>query len=223
MGLYLESINTKKQLEDTLKHMCNPVVEDFMPTRKPPVHFEYIKCPKCKEGHIVLRDGMHGYFGGCSKFPKCGGTMHVDKIVYESIKTFGFNLYKWDTQCWKCRKPIVMYGYFPVFEYSSLEDIFDFSNCRLGNIEEIDKYLEEKYSSIHLIYSYKAKKYYRANICPHKSCNEKQGYNFKLEDMRKWLMSLTKEERAEDVVAKIPVGDILSFNKWKRYIEPIKN
>lgn len=28
-------------------------------------------CPLCADGHVVLRDGKHGEFHGCSTFPKC--------------------------------------------------------------------------------------------------------------------------------------------------------
>jgi DNA topoisomerase-1 len=29
------------------------------------------KCPKCKEGHLVLRSSIYGQFLGCSTYPKC--------------------------------------------------------------------------------------------------------------------------------------------------------
>ena len=223
MDLFLETINSEKQLEDTLEHMLNPTDEEYIiPSKKKNVHLNFLKCPKCQDGHMVLRDGQNGYFGGCSKFPKCNGTMYADKVVYESIKALGFNFYKWDTQCWKCGKPIAMYGYFPMFEYSFLEDIFDFTNCRLGNIEKIDKYLENKYPSIQFKYSKKGRISYIANICPHKYCKQLQGGKYKLKDMEKWLMSLTKEEREQHVVEKIPVGELLSLREWKGYTVPIE-
>lgn len=224
MDLFFETINSKKQLEDTLEHMLNPTDEEYIiPSKKKNVHLNFLKCPKCQDGHMVLRDGQNGYFGGCSKFPKCNGTMYADKVVYESIKALGFNLYKWDTQCWKCGKPIAMYGYFPMFEYSLLEDIFDFTNCRLGNIKEIDKYLENKYPSIQFVCTNNGKNFYRANMCQNKYCGQTQGYNFKLKEMGNWLMSLTEEEREQHVVEKIPVGVLLSFKDWKSYIAPIED
>ncbi len=35
------------------------------------------ECPKCKEGHLVLRQSIYGKFYGCSKYPKC---RYVEKL-----------------------------------------------------------------------------------------------------------------------------------------------
>ena len=41
------------------------------------------KCPKCKEGNIVLRSSVYGKFYGCSKYPKC---KYTEKLVDDSLK-----------------------------------------------------------------------------------------------------------------------------------------
>lgn len=38
-----------------------------------------VKCPKCKSG-MVLRNGKHGKFYGCTRFPKCKGTRGEFKL-----------------------------------------------------------------------------------------------------------------------------------------------
>jgi len=35
------------------------------------------KCPKCKEGNIVLRKSIYGSFLACDKYPKC---KHTEKL-----------------------------------------------------------------------------------------------------------------------------------------------
>ncbi len=42
------------------------------------------KCPKCKEGELVLRTSVYGAFYGCSKFPKC---FYTERIVAAKKET----------------------------------------------------------------------------------------------------------------------------------------
>ena len=43
---------------------------NVLPAKAPPESTE-IKCYKCKEGKLVIRQGKKGPFLGCDKFPKC--------------------------------------------------------------------------------------------------------------------------------------------------------
>lgn len=36
------------------------------------------ECPKCKEGHLILRKGKFGKFMGCTKYPKCDYTSKLE-------------------------------------------------------------------------------------------------------------------------------------------------
>ena len=38
---------------------------------KPPAEPTGIKCHKCKQGELVIRQGKKGPFLGCGRFPKC--------------------------------------------------------------------------------------------------------------------------------------------------------
>ncbi len=49
------------------------------PSKK--IHFEEgKKCPKCKEGELVLRKSVYGQFIACNKFPKC---RHIERAKKE--------------------------------------------------------------------------------------------------------------------------------------------
>lgn len=56
------------------------------------------KCPSCKTGRMVVREGKYGKFAGCSNYPKCKQTQQVDsagKLIERSVtkatveKTYG--------------------------------------------------------------------------------------------------------------------------------------
>jgi DNA topoisomerase-1 len=47
------------------------------PSKKVKTDKEGKKCPKCKEGKLVLRKSVYGAFLGCDKYPKC---RHIEKV-----------------------------------------------------------------------------------------------------------------------------------------------
>ena len=47
-------------------------------------------CPYC-ENEVVLRVGKHGYFWGCSKFPKCNFTSDLQG---ENMDVFSRKIYE---------------------------------------------------------------------------------------------------------------------------------
>lgn len=46
------------------------------------------KCPKCKEGNIVLRKSIYGSFLGCSNYPKCKYTEKLENNFKSNKKDF---------------------------------------------------------------------------------------------------------------------------------------
>lgn len=45
------------------------------------------ECPKCKEGHLILRKGKFGKFMGCTKYPKCDYTSKLETARAEYKKS----------------------------------------------------------------------------------------------------------------------------------------
>jgi len=45
------------------------------------------KCPKCKEGDLVIRKGKYGKFLGCTKYPKCDYTINIEKARENNKKS----------------------------------------------------------------------------------------------------------------------------------------
>jgi DNA topoisomerase-1 len=49
---------------------------------KPPPQATGIKCYKCKEGELVVRQGKKGPFLGCARFPKCRTIVSFKHLDY---------------------------------------------------------------------------------------------------------------------------------------------
>ncbi len=49
---------------------------------KPPPEPTGIKCYKCKDGELVIRQSKKGPFLGCSKYPKCRTIVNIEKLDY---------------------------------------------------------------------------------------------------------------------------------------------
>ncbi len=45
------------------------------------------ECPKCKEGHLIVRKGKFGKFMGCTKYPKCDYTNNIVEARKEYKKS----------------------------------------------------------------------------------------------------------------------------------------
>jgi len=45
------------------------------------------ECPKCKEGHLIVRKGKYGKFMGCTKYPKCDYTNKIENARAEYKKS----------------------------------------------------------------------------------------------------------------------------------------
>ena len=47
---------------------------------KPPAEPTGIKCHKCKQGELVIRQSKRGPFLGCNRFPKCRTIVSIEQI-----------------------------------------------------------------------------------------------------------------------------------------------
>ena len=45
------------------------------------------ECPKCKQGHLIVRKGKYGKFMGCTKYPKCDYTNKIETARAEYRKS----------------------------------------------------------------------------------------------------------------------------------------
>jgi len=43
------------------------------------------KCPSCKKGKLIERDGRYGFFFGCSRYPECSFTQKSPNIIDQPI------------------------------------------------------------------------------------------------------------------------------------------
>jgi len=86
-----EIANGKKQRVPVLTEFYNPFSEKLEGVRRVaqrvPIEVEATgeKCPKCKEGSVVIRVGRFGKFLSCSRFPECDWRAPYVKKV-EGIK-----------------------------------------------------------------------------------------------------------------------------------------
>jgi DNA topoisomerase-1 len=67
---------------------CKTVIKldkegNVLPPRKPPQPTG-IKCYKCKEGELVVRESKKGPFLGCNRFPRCRTIISIQQL--ENLK-----------------------------------------------------------------------------------------------------------------------------------------
>lgn len=108
MNISYKPIYSEDELNSLLEHMINPSLHQEFDAgindqfgKWENIHLNNTYCPQCKKGHLVIRNGKNGLFGGCSNFPKCKNTMNIENITYEILEKSGFNLYKIETSCWE--------------------------------------------------------------------------------------------------------------------------
>jgi hypothetical protein len=139
-----------------------------------------IKCNQC-DGHYKIRDGKFGVFAGCSNFPNCKSTMKVFEIVQTFIQEHGINIYRWEKECWKCRKPTFVYSYYLDYELKEIDEyLSSYGTIGLGDLSCIDRLISNEIPSIKMCYSNTTKSKYMANTCIH--CGALQGRNYVVDD-----------------------------------------
>lgn len=76
-----------------------------------------IVCPKCGEGHLLIRLGKTGPFAGCSNYPTCTFTSNFERLQDGTIKLIAQEGPKLlDELCPNCQKPLrQMQGKFGAF------------------------------------------------------------------------------------------------------------
>lgn len=140
-----------------------------------------IRCQEC-DGNYILRDGKFGVFAGCSNYPRCRSTKKLYEVVLEYIRIYGIGIYRWDRECWKCKKKTAVYSYYLDYELAELDEFFNsgLPAVGLGDLAYIDGLLSQKYATIQKRYSNTTHSSYMANTCSH--CGALQGRNYVVED-----------------------------------------
>jgi DNA topoisomerase-1 len=65
---------------------------------KPPAESTGVKCYKCKEGELVIRQGKKGPFMGCNKFPKCRTIISIKQLDHlKQLQSQG----QWPPETWE--------------------------------------------------------------------------------------------------------------------------
>lgn len=212
MSIYIEGVSTIEDMEKILEHMLNPNKTSQEKVFKN-IPMKSAECTRCKKGHMVVRNGKHGIFAGCSTYPSCTNSMNLDDLRYLLLKKCGFNMYSWESKCWCCGSSITIFSYFPLLDESDLGKLIDFKeNFYLGRFPKLDQYLEKEYPTLQKRYSNYGKVSYVANVCPR--CNQIQGMNLTFPDIYNALSSMPLEKRKKHVVAKIPVANYISKREW---------
>lgn len=52
-----------------------------------------MKCLKCNQGNMIIRDGQYGLFATCDNFPKCRNMMKLNKFLYNVLRKDGIYIY----------------------------------------------------------------------------------------------------------------------------------
>ncbi len=99
-------------------------------------------------------------------------------------------IYKWETDCWKCKKKTTKVSYF-------LDRPFSY---HIGDIEKLDKILMEKYPFVKKVFSKTRGEEVIANTCIH--CGRLQGNWFITEEI---ILDLVNEGLENYVDIKIPI------------------
>lgn len=141
----------------------------------------FVGCTECS-GQYKINEGKYGAFAGCSNYPSCKSTLDLPTLVLRYIQKDGINIYRWDKECYKCKKHTQVYSYYLDYD---LEEIKGFSDIisptvGLGDISYVDELLSREIPSIQMRYSNTVQLTYMANACQH--CRALQGRNYVVDD-----------------------------------------
>lgn len=140
-----------------------------------------ILCPNCN-GYYKIRDGKYGIFAGCSNYPSCKSTLNLPDLVLNYIRNYGLNIYRWERECYKCKKKTPVYSYYLDYDLADLDELFSMGGptVGLGDLNYIDELLSKQIPTIQQRYSNTTKSNYMANTCEH--CGALQGRNYVVDD-----------------------------------------
>ena len=149
-----------------------------------------LNCKLC-DGHYEIRKGK-SWFAGCSNYrqSKCKSTLQLYEYALEVIKLYGINIYKWEKECWKCKKLTPVYSYYLNYDLGEFDVFFRPVNngdsiligdeVGLGDLPYVDNILSQKIPSIKLKYSRTTNSNSISNTCIY--CGSLQGRNYVVDD-----------------------------------------
>ena len=140
-----------------------------------------ISCDNCN-GYYKIREGKYGVFAGCSNYPSCKSTLNLPDLVLKYIQNYGLNIYRWEKECYKCKKKTPVYSYYLDYDLVDLDELFSMGGptVGLGDLCYVDELLSKQIPTIQLRYSNTTKSKYMANTCEH--CGALQGRNYVVDD-----------------------------------------
>lgn len=185
-----------------------------------------IKCEKCKS-NVVIRNGKFGAFGGCSSYPKCNYTINLNNLkkklvdeIYNYLENSGINIYAWKVECWKCQKETTVYTYFLNRQLNknldNLNDLIAFNGTLgIGDIDEIDQYLQSKIPTIKNKFSKTKQSSSISNTCEH--CGSLQGRWFVVDDPHEIMYEMHHNPDEFDknyIFCKVKPSEIENSKEW---------
>lgn len=169
-----------------------------------------LSCKSCS-GEYTLRDGKYGPFFGCSNFPKCKSTAKILDVIYDYFSIMGVNIYRWEKECWKCKKVTYVYSYYLNYELRAVNDFLE-GTCTmgLGDLKSLDKVLMDTIPTIKSKFSKTLNSNDIANTCSH--CGSLQGNYFVVTDPHEILNELMISYTMDQYLYKnIDIKDIDGF------------
>ena len=178
MGIFDKLFGKKNDESESPKAKPEPRVNTV--SNSPHVDVR-ISCGSCN-GYYKIREGKYGVFAGCSNYPTCKSTLNIPDFILKYIQNYGLNIYRWEKECYKCKKKTPVYSYYLDYDLADLDELFSLGGptVGLGDLSYIDDLLSKQISTIQLRYSNTTKSKYMANICEH--CGALQGRNYVVDD-----------------------------------------
>lgn len=178
MGIFDKLFGKKSNEIQTVQTVSETIHETALTPSSDEVQ---ISCDKCN-GHYKIRDGKYGVFAGCSNYPVCKSTLNLPDLVLKYIQKYGLNIYRWEKECYKCKKKTPVYSYYLDYDLADLDELFSMAGrtVGLGDLSYVDELLAKQIPTIQLRYSNTTKSKYMANTCEH--CGALQGRNYVVDD-----------------------------------------
>lgn len=156
----------------------------------------FVDCMECR-GQYKINEGKYGIFAGCSNYPSCKSTLDLATFVLRYIQKNGINIYRWNKECYKCKRYTQVYSYYLDYVLEEIEGFSDVTSptVGLGDISYVDELLSREIPSIQMRYSNTVQSTYMANTCQH--CRSLQGRNYVVEDPHEILEELWHDRGME--------------------------
>lgn len=139
-----------------------------------------VKCHLCQNGFLEIKHDADMMVVKCSNYSECQYFMPLTNFIFNFFQENGIKIYQWTQLCWKCEKPINVYGYFPSYQLRQVLKDFNFHFGGPGLFPTLDQYLKHNYQTVVDRYSENLNQTFVVNICTY--CNISQGKYLTIEN-----------------------------------------